>query len=149
MSTLIPPLTRGGKHDPNVRDGLRGVTPLMMAAQRGLEATVDALLQKKSVDLHLRDRENGMSALALTCRNGHLPVVVLLVGRGGDLNALVRGCRGRVGHDMEGRGGLGWQSRKALPRPAEVLPGEHSTAALETTTQTEAIQPYTRQDIAA
>jgi ankyrin repeat protein len=71
--------------DPNLADGVPGLTPLMMAAERGHVAIVRQLLHA-GADANQRE-PRGWTALMYASREGHVPVVQLLIEYGADVNA--------------------------------------------------------------
>ncbi|KII69471.1 Ankyrin repeat domain-containing protein 17 [Thelohanellus kitauei] len=75
-------LEKGAKADLAMGDNL---TPLMIAAKRGLNSIVDMLI-KKRVNLSKVTCDNKHSALSLACCYGHKHVVVKLINAGAKVN---------------------------------------------------------------
>src|SRR3989304_6756723 len=68
--------------------GPAGITPLMLAAQRGPPETVGALLEAKAdVNASRGKPEEGRTALIDAAWGGHTEVVRLLLARGANANA--------------------------------------------------------------
>ena len=63
----------------------RGRTPLLLAARRGLKATVRLLLDYDP-DVNIKDKESGFTALILSALGGHCEIVQLLLEKGADIN---------------------------------------------------------------
>jgi ankyrin repeat protein len=62
----------------------RGMTVLMIAAERGSLDVVQALLNK-GADVHEKELRQGRTALILAVANGHAPVVRALLDKGADV----------------------------------------------------------------
>mmetsp|Transcript_14717 Transcript_14717/g.46201 ORF Transcript_14717/g.46201 Transcript_14717/m.46201 type:complete len:433 (-) Transcript_14717:111-1409(-) len=67
-----------------------GRTPLIAAAEKGRDATVQMLLTKYKVDPDQRSEDN-LTPLFLACQNGHSATAELLVGAGADVNVQDKG----------------------------------------------------------
>jgi ankyrin repeat protein len=74
----------GGLVDPNSRNAINW-TPLMECAANGDEDTAREILNDPRTNVNLTNND-GQSALGLAAENGSLPLVVLLIGRGANVD---------------------------------------------------------------
>ena len=77
---LVAPMLEMGKWDVNAANYI-GSTALVLAAQRGQEGVVKALLERKEVNPNLGDTKYGRAPLWLAARSGHEGVVKILSER--------------------------------------------------------------------
>jgi ankyrin repeat protein len=69
--------------NPNEQDS-RGMTALMIAAERGHTAIVQTLLDQ-GADIQAKEARQGRTALFLAVAHGHTPVVQALLSKGADV----------------------------------------------------------------
>jgi ankyrin repeat protein len=74
-----------------VKMGRRGKTQLNYYCQKGMTSSVVRMLEMRSIDVEAKEEEYGYTCLMMAAYHGHLAICRLLIDKGAQVEAKVRG----------------------------------------------------------